>query len=169
MHIRKNSLGFLWITSSLGLPPYCCLNCLNTAIRYVNLAALTLKKALPLDPGLVFTFVSMSRALREEHPLWLALRADPAHPGEQAMGKCWGVSEGSEGPWWIFLPEVYLSASQIHYTFPIDTIRKSRPHGRNVVVLVQLLGFSPRFLGGRSRMLFKHIGVVFWPVSHSSW
>lgn len=80
MHIRKDSLGFLWSMSSLCLPPYCCLNCLNTAIQYVNLAALTLKKALPLDPGLEFTFVFVPRAHREEHPLWLTPRADPARP-----------------------------------------------------------------------------------------
>lgn len=55
-----------------------------------------------------------------------------------------------------------------HHTFPMDIVRKSRPHGRNEVVLVQLLGFSLCLLKGRLRVLFKQIGVVFWPMSHSS-
>lgn len=166
MHIRKDSLGFLWITSSLGLLPYCCLNCLNTAIQYGNLAALTLKKALPLYPRLEFAFVSVSRALREEHPLWLALRADPA-PWRAGRGECWGVSEGSEDPWWIFLP--------LSQGFP-NPLHTSRRHSKEEQTSWEECGsaganagLQSSFLRGRSRVLFKQIGIVFWPVSHSSW
>lgn len=81
--------------SSLGLPPYCCLNCFNTAIQYVNLAALTLKKHHPL--ALELTFVSVYRSNREERTPWLAPRAGSARPQEQCVcGDAQGTTHEAE-------------------------------------------------------------------------
>lgn len=74
--------------SSLGLPPYCCLNRFNAAIQYVNLAALTLKKHNPLP--LELTFVSVYRSSREERTPWLAPREGSARPQEQCVWGCSG-------------------------------------------------------------------------------
>lgn len=175
--------------SSLGPPPCCCLNCFNTAIQYVNLAVLTLKKTPPLEPWPLNSLLLLrtGQAKRNSHrghiqPVpesgcWGVL-GDPCQKqsrfevillsrslrsphSDLRLGDLWRKHEGSKAPWRGFLPWVSLSESPnpLHLSD-----RKGRSHGRRTAMPVQPL------LAEREgpECYSLRTGVIFWTTSHAS-